>query len=252
MTESLTIILPARFEEETIVKVLEEIDKRVKTPHAIIVVNDFNPLDKTAKLVKDYAKKKKHVHLYIQKDEKKKSFANALINGINFARKGFVIPVMADLCDELELIDVLYKKMKKEKWDIICASRYMKGGKKEGGPFIQSFLSRLVCLSLNVITGVPTNDISNSFKMYRKSTLSEVIIDPKGGVETSMAITLQCYFNKAMITEIPTVWKHRILGSSKFKISKRAPRYFKIYIWAIKNSIRSWLGLTPLQFVVTN
>lgn len=250
MNLPLTIIIPARREEEVVLHTLHELRKRIKTPHKIIVVNDSDYLDKTGEIAQKYAKKHKNVSVVIKRNNKKPSFASALILGFNQVKRGFVIPVMADLCDEPETIDEMYKEINKG-WDIICGSRYIEGGGKKGGPAIQSLFSTIVCLSLYYLARIPTKDVSNAFKMYRKEILNKIVINPKSGVEVSMEITLQAYFQKARITEIPTKWLGRTMGQSKFRMFQRAPKYFKIYLWGINNSIRKMLHLKLKKFTLS-
>lgn len=249
MKYPLTIIVPAKKEEETIIKTLNEIKKRVKTPHKVIVINDSFKGDNTGKIVAKYVKRNKNISVIINRTNPHPTFASALLLGFNKIKRGFVVPVMADLCDKVEDIDVMYKKMQ-DGSDIVCGSRYVKGGHKKGGPLVQSICSFLVCMSLHYITGIPTYDVSNAFKMYRRDILQDVIINPRGGVETSMAITLQAYFNNVKITEFPTRWVGRTIGKSKFKIIERTPPYYKIYLWSIKNTLRRYLHLDPLKYII--
>lgn len=237
----LTIIIPAHNEEATIIKTLENIKKDVKVNHKIIVVNDCSS-DGTESVVKKYMKRNKNIKL-VKTSPQKRGFASALEKGFSQVSRGAVIPVMADLCDDPKTINKMFKKLGQD-WDIVCGSRYMKKGKKSGGPVLQHYLSKFVCLSLKLLTGVPTTDVSNAFKMYRKEKLSHIFINPKSGVEASMEIFLQLYFKGARICEIPTIWTGRKEGKSKFKIIERAPRYLKIYTWAIENTLRKAFGVS--------
>ncbi|MBI2613588.1 MAG: glycosyltransferase family 2 protein [Candidatus Levybacteria bacterium] len=243
----LTLIVPAKKEEEAVIHTLEKIKERVKINHKVIVVNDSFEGDKTGEIVKKYAEKNKNVSVVINRNNPHPTFASALILGFDKVKDGVAIPIMADLCDRLEDIEIMYKKIH-EGWDIVCGSRYIRGGGKKGGPLIQSVGSFLICSFLHYVTGIPTTDVSNAFKMYRKNVLEKAIIHPRSGVEASMAITLQAYFDKAKITEIPTRWIGRTLGNSKFKIIERTPPYYKICVWAVKNTIRKYLHLKPLKY----
>lgn len=243
----LTIVIPAHNEEEIIIKTLEDLKKRIKIPHKIIVVNDCST-DHTEKIIKEYAKKHKNVSC-IRTDSKNRGFANALKKGFSVVKRGVIVPVMADLCDEPETINKMYTKIQKG-YDVVCGSRYTKGGKKDGGPILQHYLSLFVCLSLQFLTRIPTSDVSNAFKMYRKEWLDRIRINSESGVEASMEMLFQMYFNGAKITELPTVWKGRTVGKSKFKIFQRTPRYLRIYLWAIENSFRSKIGLPAKAFYI--
>lgn len=165
----LTVIVPTRNEKDLIVKTLNSLQKYVKTTYKVLVIDDSN--DGTTQVVTDYMREHKNVAL-VKGNPKRKSFARALAIGFKKAVSGAVVVVMADLCDDPRTIDKMYRKIE-EGWDIVCGSRYMKGGKKIDGPKIQSFFSSLVCRIENLFTGIPTSDVSNAFKMYRLTALGE-------------------------------------------------------------------------------
>ncbi len=242
----LTIVIPSRNEEENIIETLKQIKKEVSVPHQIIVVDDSS--DNTQKLVKSYAKKSKNVSLIAGKS-RSISFAKAIELGYKKAKTGVIVVVMADLCDDPKTINKMYKKIESG-WDVVCGSRYVKGGSKKGGPKLQSVLSLIVCKSIQVLTGVPTSDVSNAFKMYKTNTLRNIRFNPISGVEASMETLLQIYFQDYKITEIPTTWTGRVMGVSKFRIFKRFPKYFRIWRWAIENSFRKNLGLNIKRFYI--
>lgn len=178
---------------------------------------------------------------------KSRRFSSALKVGFKNTKSEYALPVMADLCDDPVTINKIYSKLSEE-WDIVCGSRYMRGGKKVGGHIIQNFCSFMVCRTLHFFTGIPTRDVSNAFKMYRLSILKNVTFNLPSGVEASMELTLQAFFNGAKITEIPTTWLGRTLGQTKFKIFDRTPRYARIVCWSIENSFRKRLGLKLKEF----
>ena len=231
----LTIIIPAKHEEETIIPTLTSLAAHVRTPHRIIVINVSDTKDKTANLVRRYAITHPNVRL-IRKIHPYGTFWMALSLGFRAVKHGAVVPFMADACDNPKDIDRMYAKLLQD-WDVVAASRYMKGGKKIGGPAVQSMFSWLVCSSLHALTGIPTSDVSNAFKMYKKSALEVVKVNPASGVEASMEVILHAYFNGMKITEIPTIWKGRAKGYSKFNMLERTPRYLKVYIWAILTTL---------------
>jgi glycosyltransferase involved in cell wall biosynthesis len=235
MQTPLTIIVPAKHEEDTIIPALESLAAHVRTPHKIIVINVSDTKDKTADVVSRYAKTRPHIRL-LRKIHPHGTFGMALSLGFHAVKSGAVVPFMADSCDDPRAIDRMYTKIL-DGWDVVCASRYMRGGKKTGGPAVQSFFSRCVCTSLRLATGIPTHDISNAFKMYKTSIIKKINILPESGVEASMMIALQAYFSGAKITEIPTMWRGRSAGESKFKLFERAPQYLRVCLWALYKSL---------------
>lgn len=240
-----TIVIPARNEEEIIIKTLQHLKRYVKKKHRIIVVND-NSNDKTKQVVSKYKKNNPNLSL-VSSRVGEHGFANAIRRGINESSTEYVVIVMADLCDDPRTINKMYEEIIKG-WDIVCGSRYSPGGTKSGGPRIQGLLSTIVCKSMHYLVGIPTSDVSNAFKMYKKAVFRNIKFNPNSGVECSMELILQAFFSGAKITDVPTSWRGREVGKSKFKLMKRAPKYYQIYKWAIINSIRQRMGVPLAPF----
>src|SRR5581483_11621966 len=115
---------------------------------------------------------------------------------------------------------------------IVCASRFMKGGKKIGGPFIKTILARSASLSLHYFFKIPTYDATNAYKMYRKTLFDDIHLESTQGFEYSLEIVLKAFKKGYKIAEIPTVWKDREAGKSNFKLMKWLPEYIHWYTLA--------------------
>jgi len=227
-----SVIIPAHNEEGIIFKTVESLENVVIPGYEIVVVNDHST-DKTAEIVDILAKKYGNIRLVENTNEP--GFTNALQSGFKNAKTDIFLPVMADLCDDPDTINKMYEKML-EGFDIVCGSRYMRGGRKIGVLSFKSFCSRFVGRSLHLLIGIPTYDISNSFKMYKKNVIESIIIE-SSGFDISAEIPLKAYFKGFKITEVPTTWVDRKEGKSKFKVFKQGPRYLKLYLWALMNKI---------------
>lgn len=224
----LSIVIPAHNEEDNIADVINKIENTLDIPHELIVVNDHSA-DKTPGLVRRLSERYSNLRLVENLD--KKGFVNAMRTGFANVKTEFVVPVMADLCDDLSGIAEMFKKIN-EGYDVVCGSRYLKGGARLGGSRLKGFLSCLIGKSLHYLLGLPTYDIANAFKMYRKKVIDSINIKSKG-FEISMEIPLKAYYLGFKITEVPTVWKERYRGKSSFRMLKLFPSYLKLYIWAI-------------------
>jgi len=224
----LSIIVPAYNEEENIAEVITKIESSLELSYELIVVNDHST-DNTPFIVKETAKRYPNVRLVNNTDDK--GFANAIRFGFRQAKNEVVIPVMGDLCDDLGTIKKMLAKIE-EGYDVVCGSRYIKGGARIGGSKVKGFFSCFVGCSLYYLLGIPTHDIANAFKMYRKTVLDAIKIKADG-FELSMELPLEAYYAGFKITEIPTVWRERQKGNSSFKMLKLAPKYLRFYLWAI-------------------
>lgn len=228
MNKKLSIVIPARNEEKNILLTLAALKKNVVIPHEIIVIDDHS-IDNTLAFVRKYTNKNKNV---IIKTGFKHGFSNAIRLGIKNASCDNIVIFMADLCDDPRTINKMYEKITGG-WNIVCGCRYTKGGKKKGGPKLQNFFSAFVCKSLYYLIGIQTKDASNAFKMYQKSVFNNLKYKVDSGVESSLEFILRVHFKGISMIDVPTTWTGRKLGTSKFKLIERSPKYIKIYFWAI-------------------
>lgn len=218
----LSIIIPVYHEEKNIGRVLTRIRRAVKTPHVIFIIYDRAD-DPTVKVAKKYK-----VRLVKNSIGNGRGVMNAIKTGFGAFKTTAVVVTMADLCDDVSQIDEMYKLLR-SKYDIVCASRYMPGGKKIGGPFVKTLLSRAAGLSLHYIFGVPTHDATNAFKMYRRDIIRSIEIKSTGGFEYSLELVLKAFKKGYRIGQIPTRWVDREAGKSKFKLLSWLPGYIKSY-----------------------
>ncbi len=230
----LSIVIPAHNEQENIAGVIDEIERSLHgIDYELLVVSDHST-DSTVELVGKLSQKYNNIRLVENKLDK--GFANALKTGFTNVNADVVIPVMGDLCDDLSTIRIMLEKIN-QGYDVVCGARYVKGGARLGGSRLKGLLSSFAGSSLYYLLGVPTRDIANAFKMYRKKVIDSIKIESKG-FEVSMEIPLKAYYLGFKITEVPTVWKERTKGKSSFKMFKLLPSYLKLYLWAILKKLR--------------
>jgi len=231
---NISVIIPARNEEANISGVVDNIESLLDLPHELIVVNDHST-DNTLLLAQELAKR--YSNLRVVSNTGKSGFANAIKFGFSQARNALVVPVMGDLCDDLNTIKAMVKKIN-EGYDVVCASRYIKGGARIGGSKLKGFLSSAAGWSLYYLLGIPTHDIANAFKMYRKEVIDSINIEASG-FEISMELPLKAFYAGFRIAEVPSVWREREKGKSSFKMFKLVPKYLKLYLWALMKRFTS-------------
>jgi dolichol-phosphate mannosyltransferase len=224
----LHIVTPVYNEGDNFPELYRQVSK-IKTPHELIVVYDFDQ-DTTVSVVKKLQKKDKR--LILHKNTKGKGVLGALLNGFDYVKEGPVLVIMADLCDDLSIVDSMYKEYKKGA-TIVCPSRYMKGGQQLGGPLFKRCLSRVAGVSLHYVRRFPIHDVTNSFRLYDKKFIDSITIESTGGFSVTMEITVKAFRQGKKIVEIPTVWRDRSAGESKFKLREWLPSYLRWYFYAL-------------------
>lgn len=226
----LSIIIPAYNEGESIKDVLAEIEDKVKTPHDTFIIYDFDN-DSTIPPAEAFIRSCDGIALV--KNKYGAGALNAIKTGFDAAPGEVLLVVMADLSDELAIVDRMFKKAK-EGNEIVCASRYAKGGAQIGGPRFKRLLSRTAGISLHYITRIPARDATNSFKMYTRKILDNISIESRGGFELGMEIVVKAHLGGFEIAEIPTTWRARKAGKSRFRFWKWTPGYIRWYLYAVK------------------
>ena len=228
------IIIPVYNEGEVIVQTLEEIRENLSVDYNILIVYDFEE-DNTLPVVNNYNETNKINNVFLIKNAYDRGVLNAIKTGFESAISETVLVVMGDASDDLSVVGQMYHKLR-EGNDIVCGSRYMKGGRQIGGPIFKKFLSRMAGTSLHFLTGIPSHDVSNSFKLYRKSIVDNLVIESTGGFEIGMEILIKTFIDGKKIAEVPSTWRDRTGGKSKFKLVKWLPHYLHWYFLAIKHS----------------
>ncbi len=227
--------MPVYNEGDVISETIRRVETSVKTPHELLIVYDMdedNTIPPATKLQKKYPQVKLVKNIY------DRGALNALKTGVEKATGEAVCIMMADLTDNPKVLSKMVDKFN-QGYDVIAASRYMKGGHQIGGPFIKQVLSRTAGISLHYLVGLPTHDATNSFRLYSKKFLDKTKIESDGGFELGIELTVKAHFNGYKVTEIPTTWTY-LAKESRFLIKKWLPKYLKWYLWALHKKLSGY------------
>ncbi len=225
----LSIVMPVFNEDKVISETVRRVETSVKTPHELLIIYDMDQ-DTTIPLVKKL--KGKYPQIELVKNIYGRGALNALKTGLKKAKGKALCVMMADLTDDPKVLNKMMEKFDAG-FDVVSASRYMKGGHQIGGPLLKQILSRIAGISLYYLVGLPTHDATNSFKLYSKKFLSKTKIESDGGFELAIELTAKGYFNGYKVTEVPTTWTY-LAKESRFYLKKWLPKYLKWYFWTIK------------------
>jgi glycosyltransferase involved in cell wall biosynthesis len=230
----LSVVIPVYREGEAARAVIEAVAGRLDAVrHEILVVHD-EPSDPTVPVVRDVARRYPSVRPVL--NTLGRGPALALRDAFAAARGTAVVVTMADASDEPDDILRMHAKLA-EGYDLIAASRYMPGGRQEGGPRVKGFLSRLAGRSLHRLIGLPVSDATSAFRMYRKSLLDALTLESRHGFELALEITVKAYLAGYRLAEIPTVWHDRVEGTSNFRLLRWLPRYLRWYWLALSRGL---------------
>ena len=232
MSVQTTIVVPVYNEGDNIRQTLAELDAKVRVDAEVWLVYDRDD-DTTVPPARELEGKTR-LPFRLVRNKYGRGALNAIKTGLEDAQTELIVVTMADLCDPPEVINDMVAAAEREGADIVCASRYMKGGKQYGGPRFKGFLSHTAGLLLCWFARLPTHDPTNSFKLYRKSFLDTVKIESTGGFELGLELVVKAHAAGRRIVEVPTTWRDRVAGKSNFKLWKWLPNYLKWFFRAFR------------------
>ena len=228
----LDILIPVFNEDETIVKTIENIFSAVKYDYKIIICYDYDE-DPTLKIIKESFP---HNSKIVFAKNFAQGFNNALISGFKSSTAKAVLVFMADDHINHNIINLCYEKFT-EGYQVVCPSRFIKGGKMTGNPFLKGIITKLVSFFLFNFTSFPIKDSTNSFRLFSKELINKVKIESNKGFTLSLELTAKAHRLGYKITEIPTIWVERDKGKSRFKLFSFILPYTKWLYYIVKTSI---------------
>ena len=139
---------------------------------------------------------------------------------------------MGDGSDDPDDVVAFYEKLQ-EGYDCVFGSRFVAGGGIYGYPWPKLILNRLGNIFIQILFWTGFNDITNAFKVYRRSVIAG--LHPLLGQHFNLTVELPL---KAMArgyrcVQTPNTWRNREHGLSKFKIKEMGSRYLFIILYCL-------------------
>jgi dolichol-phosphate mannosyltransferase len=230
MTEGckkIDIVIPVYNEGDNIHRVLEAFNKNIKTPIRVLLCYDFDE-DSTLKSIQSFSSSKFDV---IPIKNTGKYAHGAVMTGFKYSNAPAVISYMADDDYNAGIIDVMVEKFHQGS-DVVCASRFMPGGKMVGCRWQKAIPVRLAAFSLKHFANLPTHDPTNAFRLFSRRLLQRVKIESSQGFSYSLELVVKCHRLGWKIDEVPAKWYERQQGTSRFRVLDWASAYLKWYFYA--------------------
>ena len=224
----LSIIVPVRDESNTIKDIfnyfnnnLEEVD------HEVLFINDFSNDDTLAK-INTIIKDKKNFRVI---DNTKKGLGGAINLGIKKSLGENIAIMMADQSDDINDLIKYNNLMSEENYDAILGSRFTKMSKVRDYPLQKLILNRIFNFFVSLIFLNRYNDYTNAFKIYKKTTLMEIMPLISESFNIFLEIPLKVISRNYNYKIISINWMGRKKGESKFKIKELGSKYLFTLIY---------------------
>jgi len=207
LNPTISIIIPAFNEENTIENLLERIHKTLEmtqSPYEIIVVDDGS-IDKTAQLAHRYK-------ATVLKNGQNQGKGHALQRGFQHAKGDIIITMDADGSHKPEDLTKLVTPLLNGA-DIVFGSRFINGCSKIATKKLHRFGNRLFNLIIRLLTDKHITDSQTGFRGYKKEIIKQIGITSKG-YEVETELTVKSLKNGCVVHEEPITFEKRIDGCS--------------------------------------
>jgi dolichol-phosphate mannosyltransferase len=233
----LDIIIPVYNEDAVILDTLRSLAEEVSTPFRVLICYDYEE-DSTLSAIR--LNGDQGVNLEFVRNCRSGPHG-AVLSGFNHGRSPYVLVLPAD--DNFN--GVIVDKMVDQAIlgaDVVCASRFIKGGSMVGCPLYKGLIVRLAAFTLFHFGRIPTRDGTNGFRLFSRRLLDTVEIESSEGFSYSIELVAKCHRLRWKIAEIPSQWYERIAGKSRFKIFRWMPAYLRWYFYVFRTT---WLCRSP-------
>lgn len=222
----LSVIIPTYNEkeiiEDSITRIFSNLLKYKINNVEVLIVDDSK--DGTEKILEKISRSYKNLKIIHR--QKSKGVGSAIREGIAQSSGKFGIVFMSDAPDDIKYIPSILEKLRKG-YDFVHTSRFMKGSKIEGYPFIKTLANRLANYSVRVVfLRFDLKDFTSLFKGFKMDKVKELKLEANE-FDIGLEIALKAIRRGYKIIEVPVNWKEREAGNSKLRLSKQAPQYAK-------------------------
>ncbi len=229
----LDIIIPVYEEGEMIRTVLASLADHVKTPFRVLIAYDRDD-DNTLSALDAFHDSRCPV---VRVKNRGKGAFGAVVTGFAESTAPAVLVFPADDDYNPPRIDAMVERFR-EGCDIVCASRFIPGGKMVGCPLLKAAIVRSSAQVLHHLARLPSHDPSNGFRLFSQRLLRAVPLESTEGFTYSIELLVKCHRLGWPIGEVPVEWHERKSGRSRFKVIGWLPAYFRWFKYAFETTYR--------------
>jgi dolichol-phosphate mannosyltransferase len=233
MNVALDIIIPVYNEGANIVRVLRTLKEKVRTPFRVLICYDFDE-DTTLSAIRSADNLGVEVS-FVRNHERGPH--GAVRAGFEASTAPAVLVFPADDDYNAGMLDQMVNKAQSG-CDVVCASRFMKGGSMQGCPWLKALLVRSSAFVLHYVARVPTHDASNGFRLFSQRVIRTLPIESRVGFTYSIELLVKAHRLGLKICEVPAQWFERAPGQGKsnFKVVRWLPAYLRWFFYAFQTT----------------
>jgi len=219
--DNLTLVIPAKYEKESLPTVLEELKKY--NLEVLVVVEETD--QETINSIKNL-----NCKILFQKN---KGYGDALIQGISSVKTDFFCIFNADGSFKPEELNYMLKLSKNQNYDLVFGSRYEKNSSSDDDTIITFIGNKTFSFIGKVFFSLPITDILYTFVLGRTGKVNNLNLQSKDFC-FCVELPIKAHRNKLKLTSSPANERRRIAGKKKVNAFKDGLRIllsmFKLFI----------------------
>jgi glycosyltransferase involved in cell wall biosynthesis len=229
MAPQLDIVIPVYNEGRNILATLSALSREVKSPARVLIVYD-QPDDDTLPVIR--GNPEAHTGLTVDLVRNRaRGPHHAVMTGFAASATPFVVVMPADDDFNAAILDRMVA-LARDGCDIVCASRFMPGGRMVGCPLLKAMLVRGAAFTLHHIARLPSRDATSGFRLFSRRVVDSIAVESEQGFCYSIELLVKAHRLGWRIGEVPALWFERKHGSSRFRVLKWLPAYLRWYFYA--------------------
>jgi len=205
--DNLTLVIPAKYEKESLPTVLEELKKY--NLEVLVVVEETD--QETINSIKNL-----NCKILFQKN---KGYGDALIQGISSVKTDFFCIFNADGSFKPEELNYMLKLSKNQNYDLVFGSRYEKNSSSDDDTIITFIGNKTFSFIGKVFFSLPITDILYTFVLGRTGKVNNLNLQSKDFC-FCVELPIKAHRNKLKLTSSPANERRRIAGKKKVNAFK--------------------------------
>lgn len=230
---TLDIVIPVYNEGPNIGLVLESFRRDLRIPYRVLICYDTDT-DTTLKALVSLPPEQYRYQLVKNNG---RGVLDAIRAGLRETAAPYVATFPADDDYNAARLDQMAAKAA-EGYDIVCASRFMRGGCMIGAHWLKDSLVRMAAFALYHAGRLPTHDPTNGLRLFSRRVIEEIPSESEFGWAFSLEWLVKAHRLGWPIAELPAEWHERKAGKSRFKVIGWLPQYLR---WFFYGFATTWL-----------
>jgi len=229
----ISFIIPAHNESSNLLNLVKEIKNTAENKYIYeIIIVDDNSFDSTAKIADTLSNRYSDVKV-IHRNDGQRGIGLSLKEGTEKAIGDFVVWIMGDRCDSLDVIHQIIDNLNSG-YDLVIASRYIKGGSRGNLSIHRTVLSRGYSLICKIIFGFKLHDITNGYRGFKREVFNNIKLE-SDRFSISAEFSIKAYLYRYKLCEVPTVHLGKENKRSIFSTIKLGWEYIRFLKLAFVN-----------------